>query len=433
MQCDLNHSKVALVTAVTRSNVRWHSAPIGAKQLAETIGILRCGLDEEAWADTTQASCAEKFGLKRPPALGGPLPFDLDRAHALYQALLEPAAKDIDGKELILVPSGPLATLPFEVLLTETPASTDLAKAPWLAKRFATTVLPSVSSLKALRQVAQKSKAPKPFAGFGNPLLNGNGESADIAERARQARLLQSCTESPETKANQIAQRALAKSGPRAIVSLSGGTADVEQLRRQIPLPETALELCAVANSFTPVKGEVYLGSEATETKIKSLSDSGRLAQYRVLHFATHGALSGQVHGSIEPGLILTPPAAATPADDGYLSSSEISGLKLDADWVVLSARNTAGGEESNSEAFSGLARAFFYAGTRALLVSHWPVSSEAAVAITTGVTEAMMSHPEIGRAEALRRSISALIARGGSNAHPSVWAPFVLVGNGSS
>ena len=208
MQCDLNHSKVALVTAVTRSNVRWHSAPIGAKQLAETIGILRCGLDEEAWAGTTQASCAEKFGLKRPPALGGPLPFDLDRAHALYQALLEPAAKDIDGKELILVPSGPLATLPFEVLLTETPASTDLAKAPWLAKRFATTVLPSVSSLKALRQVAQTSKAPKPFAGFGNPLLNGNGESADIAERARQARLLQSCTESPETKANQIAQRA---------------------------------------------------------------------------------------------------------------------------------------------------------------------------------------------------------------------------------
>ena len=138
--------RFTFVWTVTRSNVRWHSAPIGAQQLAETIGILRCGLDEEAWADTTQASCAEKLGLKRPPALGEPLPFDLDRAHALYQALLEPAAKDIDGKELILVPSGPLATLPFEVLLTETPASTDLTKAPWLAKRFATTVLPSVSS-----------------------------------------------------------------------------------------------------------------------------------------------------------------------------------------------------------------------------------------------------------------------------------------------
>jgi CHAT domain-containing protein/Tfp pilus assembly protein PilF len=426
-------ARFTFVWTVTRANVRWHQAPIGAKLLAETIGILRCGLDEEAWADTTQTSCAEKLGLKRPPAWGEQLPFDLARAYALYQALLEPVAKDIDGKELILVPSGPLATLPFEVLLTDKPASQDLVKAPWLAKRFATTVLPSVSSLKALRQAAQKSKAQKPFVGFGNPLLNGSGQSAEMVERARQARLLQSCAESPDPKTNQIAQRALAQHGPRAVVALSGGTADIEQLRRQVPLPETALELCAVANSFTPVKGEVYLGNDATEAKIKSLSDTGKLAQYRVLHFATHGALSGQVHGSIEPGLILTPPAAATSADDGYLSSSEISGLKLDADWVVLSACNTAGGEEQNSEAFSGLARAFFYAGTRALLVSHWPVSSDAAVAITTGVTEAMLSHPEIGRAEALRRSISALIAKGGNNAHPSVWAPFVLVGNGGA
>ena len=151
-----------------------------------------------------------------------------------------------------------------------------------------------------------------------------------------------------------------------------------------------------------------------------------------MLHFATHGALAGQVRGSIEPGLVMTPPAAATSADDGYLSSSEISGLKLNADWVVLSACNTAGSDASNSEAFSGLARAFFYAGTRALLVSHWPVNSDAAVGITTGATAAMTSHPGIGPAEALRRSISALAARGGEHAHPSVWAPFVLVGNGS-
>lgn len=157
------------------------------------------------------------------------------------------------------------------------------------------------------------------------------------------------------------------------------GTADIEQLKRLAPLPETATELCLVANSFAPIKGEVYLGNEATEARIKSLSESGRLEQYRMLHFATHGALSGQVHGAIEPGLILTPPATATPADDGYLSSSEISGLKLDADWVMLSACNTAGGEASNSEAFSGLARAFFYAGTRALLVSHWPALASAA------------------------------------------------------
>jgi CHAT domain-containing protein len=288
-------------------------------------------------------------------------------------------------------------------------------------------VLPSVSSLKALRQVAQRSKAPKPFIGFGNPLLSGNAQSAFDADRAAQARLRQSCGSSADARTGQPAQQ-----GRRSVVGLSGGTADVEQLKHLAPLPETAIELCLVANSFAPIKGDVYLGKEASEATIKSLSESGRLEQYRMLHFATHGALAGQVRGSIEPGLVLTPPAAATPADDGYLSSSEISGLKLNADWVVLSACNTAGSEASNSEAFSGLARAFFYAGTRALLVSHWPVNSDAAVGITTGATGAMTSHPGIGPAEALRRSISALAAKGGDNAHPSVWAPFVLVGNGS-
>jgi CHAT domain-containing protein/Tfp pilus assembly protein PilF len=424
-------SRFTFVWAVTRSDLHWHAASIGSKQLREIVGVLRCGLDDEAWTSEAQAPCAEKLGLQRPPASGEQLPFDLDRAYGLYQALLEPVAKDIEGKELILVPSGPLATLPFEVLLTEKPATgagqPDLAKAPWLVKRFATTVLPSVSSLRALRQIAQKSKASKPFMGFGNPLLNGNAQSTSDAERARLARLLQSCEQIPQARTSQIAQR-----GSRSTVALSGGAADIEQLRRQVPLPETAVELCAVANSFAPIKGDVYLANEATETRIKTLSDGGRLAQYRILHFATHGALSGQVHGSIEPGLLLTPPAAGSPTDDGYLSSSEISALKLDADWVVLSACNTAGGEGSNSEAFSGLARAFFYAGSRAILVSHWPVSSDAAVAITTGMIDAMMSHPEIGRAEALRRSISALIAKGPENAHPSVWAPFVLVGNGS-
>ncbi len=96
-----------------------------------------------------------------------------------------------------------------------------------------------------------------------------------------------------------------------------------------------------------------------------------------------------------------------------------------------MSACNTAAGSSEGAEALSGLARAFFYAGARSLLVSHWEVNSEAAVAITTGAVNAMKAEPKIGRAEALRRSIAALIAKGGDYTHPSVWAPFVLVGNG--
>jgi CHAT domain-containing protein len=92
------------------------------------------------------------------------------------------------------------------------------------------------------------------------------------------------------------------------------------------------------------------------------------------LHFATHGTIAGEIEGASEPGLILTPPKAQSDVDDGYLSASEVAGLKLDAEWVILSACNTAAGGFEKAEALSGLARAFFYAGARALLVSHWGV-----------------------------------------------------------
>jgi len=98
-------------------------------------------------------------------------------------------------------------------------------------------------------------------------------------------------------------------------------------------LPDTADELCAVARGLKADVNEVRLGARATERELKTLSTAGRLANYRIVHFATHGVLAGQLTGTREPGLILTPPAVATDEDDGYLSAGEIAGLKLDADW----------------------------------------------------------------------------------------------------
>ncbi len=174
-------------------------------------------------------------------------------------------------------------------------------------------------------------------------------------------------------------------------------------------------------------------GANATEAEIKRLNASGDLARYRVVHFATHGTLAGQISGATEPGLILTPPETATGLDDGYLSGSEIASLNLDADWVILSACNTAGGsDETNAEALSGLARVFFYAGARALLVSHWEVYSEPTVKLITSAVRAL-SDGSVGRAEALRRAMLNLIDNGAPDeAHPSYWAPFVVVGEGA-
>ena len=196
-------------------------------------------------------------------------------------------------------------------------------------------------------------------------------------------------------------------------VATRGGLADASHIRMQAPLPETADELCAVARDLRADPAEMRLGDRATEREVKALSASGQLAQYRVVHFATHGTLAGQLNGTSEPGLILTPPAKATEDDDGYLTASEIAALKLDADWVMLSACNTAAGDAKGAQALSGLARAFIYAQARALLVSHWAVDSDATVKLITASMREMASDAKPGRAEALRRAMLALIDKG--------------------
>jgi CHAT domain-containing protein len=207
----------------------------------------------------------------------------------------------------------------------------------------------------------------------------------------------------------------------------------MEALRRQPPLPETADELCRVASSLNATSGDVVAGAKASEAAVKGMSEAGQLASARVLHFATHGLLANEtalfLRGRAEPSLLLTPPAAANEVDDGLLTASEVAALKLDADWVVLSACNTASGEDVGAEALSGLARAFFYAGARSLLVSHWAVDSDATVELVTAAFDAMSRDPTLTQAQAMRLAMSRLIDGGGRLSHPAAWAPFVVVG----
>ncbi len=137
-----------------------------------------------------------------------------------------------------------------------------------------------------------------------------------------------------------------------------------------------------------------------------------------------------------EPALVLTPPVEGSEEDDGLLTASEIATHNLDADWVILSACNTAAADGTpGAEGLSGLAKAFFYAGARALLVSHWSVVSDAAVKLTTTMFDEMRDDPDIGRAEALRRARLKLMTDDEKPyfAHPMFWAPFVVVGEGGT
>ena len=131
----------------------------------------------------------------------------------------------------------------------------------------------------------------------------------------------------------------------------------------------------------------------------------------------------------------LSIPAHPSELDDGPLTSSEVAQLELNADRVVLSACNTIAGDKPGAEALSGLARSFFYAGARALLVTHWSVDSAAATRLTISTFDRLKAAPELGRAEALRQAMLGYLndASSPKNAYPGFWGPFALIGEGAA
>ena len=417
----------SFIWVVTKTASRWVRSPMGTPTLAQEVAALRCGLDQAAWEGPRCEQLTGQHYTKADRNAGPPLPFDYARAHRLYQALFGQVEDLIKGKHLLLVPSGPLTQLPFQVLVTAPPSNGDNKSPAWLIREHAVTVLPAASSLKALRQLARPSVAEKPMIGFGNPLLDGpDGAYVELARRARDNKTCVALA--PVQVVSATEARGVAR------IQTCGGLADVSFLRGQVPLPETADELCAIARDVHADPREIYLGARATEHVVKRLSETGELAKYRIVHFATHGALAGEVAGVAEPGLIMTPPDTPSREDDGYLSASEIAALKLDADWVILSAFNTAAGGALGAEALSGLARAFIYAQARALLASHWEVNSEATVKLITGAISRLAADKSIGRAKAMRQSMLDLIDHGNAEeAHPAYWAPFVVVGEGGA
>jgi CHAT domain-containing protein len=418
------------VWAVTRDEARWKALPIGAETLATEVAALRCGLDESAWRATER--CRKLLDGKSPDENG--LPYDLARAYALYAKVLQPFDDLIKGRQILFVPSGALMTLPLQALVTAPPDPTvtgaeRYAKAAWLGRRQPVTVLPSVTSVRSLRSFAKKSLATNPYAGFGNPLLSGlKGDNRSAWSR-------QDCQPAVSGGVQRVAARAVLQAA--ALDLFRGGKVDIAALRRQEPLPETADELCDVASALVASSDSVFLGARATEQTLKSLSAAGALKSWRVLHFATHGLIAGETSAfafnRAEPSLLLSPPDKASEVDDGLLTASEVARLEMDADLVILSACNTAASDGApGAEALSGLASAFIYAGARSLLVSHWYVNSEGAVKIITGAFGELSRDPTMGKAEALRRSIDARIREGSGRAHPSYWAPFVIIGDGA-
>lgn len=369
-------------------------------------------------------------------AMGNPQkPFNLDTAHTLYQQLLAPAEADLAGvKHILAVPDGLLHNLPLHLLVKTQPTPHpsnphgNYAQADWLARHYAIAYLPSVHALADLRSHSAQPQdaARQPFIGIGAPHLSG--DNAGVADLFAQL--------------GERLQRGDDK------LDFFANTAPLTSSLR--PLPDTATELATIANLLqaTPATA-LLLDKDATETRIKQMSQSGKLRQSRILSFATHALLpptrsENPLLARLEPGLVLTPTPQGSATDDGYLTASEIAGLELDADWVLLSACNTGTlSATDTANGLSALSRAFFAAGARGVLASHWAVESTSTTRLMTQLFSNLQQDKRLHPAEALRQSMLAMLTTPAEcgllcwlgwqdapqPAHPAYWGAFVMYG----
>ncbi len=359
--------------------------------------------------------------------------FDVKLASELYDKLLKPVESGWKpAKSLIVVTNGALGLLPLSLLPTATaevkagdePLFASYRDVPWLARTHAVTLVPSASALQTLRKLPPGKASRQDLMAFGDPYFNR--EQADDAAKADQ--LIQVADASAVMRGVPLKRR----NSPQ----LDG--ADSAQLGQLPRLPDTSDELTSIALALQADPTKVLnLGKDANEQKVKTMDLSG----FKIIAFATHGLVPGELDGLTQPALALSAPSLSESDGDGLLTMEEILSLKLDADWVVLSACNTGAGAGAGAEAASGLGRAFFYAGTRALLVTNWSVHSQSARELVTDLFKRQADDPKLTRGEALRRAMMALADGPGylgtdgktefAYAHPLFWAPYSIIGDG--
>ncbi len=385
-----------------QGRVEFHVSALGDRQTHALVDQLRKTLD------------VAELGARAPA-------FDYAGSHRLYRELLAPfEAVMADKKHLIVAGSGALAKLPLAVLVRSSYAGRDPAQAPWLVRDLAVTYVPTANGWLSLKRLGQAAAGNQPLMAWGDPSFDPKAATSAAAPGAPQlASAAGGATvrSAATLRAGDLTARHVLD--PETYVTYS----------KLSPLPETRDEVLKLARILDAnPEQDVLLGAQATRQSVLRSSASGQLARKQVVVFATHGLLAGDLPNLNQPALAMASTSDA--ADSPLLTLEDVLSLKLNADWVVLSACNTAGADGRAGEALTGLARGFFFAGSRSLLVTHWSVESESATLLTTQTFAAYKKDPAVRRAEALRQAMLQTMKQP-QFAHPAYWAPYALVGEG--
>ncbi len=335
-----------------------------------------------------------RASVDQPAPNGGLRPFDTDAATTLYADLFGTLSGRLAGATALSVaPSGTLLSLPFGLLLTGPAKSDQLAGAPWLIAKVTIAHVPAPANFVQLRRIAGTTRAQNPWFGFGDFVPVTQAQAA--------------ASFPPATCHNSAAAFA-------SLDRLPGARAELERAKALLG-----------ASSQDELLGPAFTADAVLHADLKN---------YRVLHFATHALLQTDLACQAEPALVTSNPAGAPDAHGALLTASQVAGLKLDADAVLLSACNTGGpGGSAPGESLSGLARSFFYAGARAMIVTHWDVNDKVAAAIVGASLDFAKKDPSLGMAAALAQAQRLVLAKAPNLAHPFFWAPLALIGDGTS
>ena len=302
---------------------------------------------------------------------------DFKLGHVLFDELVLPGLTK-GTKRIVFVPDDILNLLPFETLIP------DDRKERWLVQDYAVAYVPSLSSLRELniRKKNIRSRPKKDLLAFGDPYYGSNEE--DI--RGQGPDIFQDFYSNPSLNFFR--------------------------------LKYSGLETRRIASLFKASRANAFEREQATEDCLKSEP----LADYRILHFATHGLIDDKKPA--RSSIILS--LDQDPSEDGFLQMREVFDLKMNADLVVLSACQTGLGQFIRGEGIEGLSRAFFYAGSSSVLMSLWAVNDQA----TYQLMERFYRHMKSSEnpMNALRRAKLEMI-ESKVLSHPYYWAGFILNG----